>query len=60
MTAETGVFQSRVDLQAGMNSFLAEAKDNRKPFVWITDLDKISVAGRGRYKTSESIHQVRK
>jgi hypothetical protein len=40
------VFRSLVDLQATINRFLAEANDNRKPFVWSADPDKIMAAVR--------------
>lgn len=52
-----GVFNSVVDLQAAINSFIREYNDNEpKPFVWQADPDEIIAARNRGFQTLESIH----
>lgn len=51
-----GVFHSIVDLQAAINSFIAEHNTQPKPFVWKADPDKIIAARSRGFQTLESIH----
>jgi transposase len=50
-----GVSNGIVDLQAAINRYLAETKDNPKPFTWTADPDAIEKARRGK-QVSEPIH----
>ena len=51
-----GVFCSIVDLQAAINRFLRETNDDRKPFVWTADPEKIIASVKCGYQALESIH----
>jgi hypothetical protein len=51
-----GVFRSIVDLQAAINRFLKEIKDDPKPFVWTADPEKIIAAVKRGYQTLDLIH----
>lgn len=51
-----GVFNSFIDLRAAMKRFLDETTDNRTPFVWTANPDKIlSVVSRG-YQALDSVY----
>ena len=51
-----GLFRSIVELQNGINRFLAETNDAPKPFRWTADPDRIIAAVRRGHQTLESIH----
>ena len=51
-----GVFRSVTDLQAAINRFLEEHKQQSKPFTWTADPDKIIAAVRRGHQVLDSIH----
>ncbi len=51
-----GVFHSLVDLQAAINSFVAETNKNPKPLYWIADPDEIIADDKRGYQALESHH----
>jgi transposase len=51
-----GVFHSLVDLQAAINSFIADANRNPKPFVWTADPDRVLAAVKRGKQALESVH----
>src|SRR5207237_1097507 len=51
-----GVFCSIVDLQAAIDRFLRETKDDPKPFVWTADPEKIIASVKRGDQALESIH----
>jgi transposase len=51
-----GVFHSLVDLQAAINSFIADANRNPKPFVWTADPDRVLAAVKRGKQALESLH----
>ena len=51
-----GVFDSFMELQAAMKRFLAETTDNRRPFVWTANPNRIlAVVSRG-YQALDSVY----
>jgi hypothetical protein len=50
-----GVFRSIVELQAAINTFIAETNDNPKPFIWTDDPDKIIAAVKRGHQVLQSI-----
>ena len=51
-----GDFHSLVDLQAAINSFVAETNENPKPLYWIADPDEIIADVKRVYQALESHH----
>jgi transposase len=51
-----GVFRSIVELQAVINTFIAETNGNPKPFVWTADPNKIIAAVKRGHHVLDSIH----
>jgi transposase len=51
-----GVFTSIVELQTGINRFIAEANDKPKPFVWTKSADAILAAVQRGRQALETIH----
>ena len=50
-----GVFTGVVDLQAAINRFVVDHNQQPKPFVWITDPDKIIAAAARGHQVLASI-----
>src|SRR5512144_1619755 len=51
-----GVFRSIVELQAAINSFIAETNGNPKPFIWTADPNKIIAAVKRGNQVLASLH----
>ena len=51
-----GAFHSVVDLQTAINRYLTEHNQQRKPFIWTADPDKIIAAVRRGHQVLDSIH----
>jgi hypothetical protein len=51
-----GVLHSLVDLQATINSFMAETNKIPKPFTWTANPDKIIATVKRGYQALNSIH----
>ncbi len=51
-----GAFHSVVDLQTAINRYFTEHNQQRKPFIWTADPDKIIAAVKRGRQVLDSIH----
>jgi len=56
---KNGAFHSVVDLQAAIDRFIKEHKQDARPFIWKADPDEIIAAARRGHQVLESVHQRR-